>query len=144
MPFYHQPHPWNPGYAIPKYVLAEPPGRGTFTTKWLPRRTISQLVPDYLAKPGRKLLGRDDAALGCASVGCGVLGGDSLGADDVLPYPGGRLEVGPHGSMYETLGDLDVKNIAIVGAAAAAAWLLFLRKPKRRRNPARRRRRRRR
>lgn len=63
MPFYHQPHPWDPGYAIPKYVLAEPPERGTFTTQWLPRGTISQVIPDYLAKPGRTLLGRNDAGL---------------------------------------------------------------------------------
>lgn len=129
MPFYHQPHPWNPGYAIPKYVLAEPPGRGTFTTKWLPRRTISNVVPDYLAKPtGRELLDRPDAAL------------DGLGADPyVLPDPGGRLEIGP-GGPYETLGGFleDHKGKLMLGAAALAAWLMFRKK---RRNPPRRRRR---
>ena len=36
-------HPWNPGYAIPKSVLAEPPGnRGARITAQLPRRTISE------------------------------------------------------------------------------------------------------
>jgi hypothetical protein len=54
MPFYHQPHPWRPGYAIPKYVLAEPPGRGTFTTQWLPRRTISNVMPKFAAVPESK------------------------------------------------------------------------------------------
>jgi hypothetical protein len=51
MAHYHQSHPWKPGYAIPKYVLAEPPGRGTFTTKWLPRRTISNVEPKFAAVP---------------------------------------------------------------------------------------------
>ena len=68
MPFYHEPHPWNPGYAIPRYVLAEPPGRGTFTTEGLPRRTISEIRPDYLAKPmKKKLYGRK--AYGMEGVG---------------------------------------------------------------------------
>lgn len=40
MAFYQFRHPWDPGYATPDYALAEPPGRGTFTTKWLPRGTI--------------------------------------------------------------------------------------------------------
>lgn len=86
MPFYHLPHPWNPGYAVPKYVLAEPPERGTFTTQWLPRGTISQIVPDYLAKPGRKILGRTDADLGslggttldCSTLSRPTLAGHSL------------------------------------------------------------------
>lgn len=54
MSFYHLPNPYNPGYALPEYVKAEPPGRGTFTTAWLPRGTISELVPDYLAQPEGK------------------------------------------------------------------------------------------
>lgn len=30
---------------------------------------------------------------------------EALGAEDyILPYPGGRLEVGPGGKLYETLG----------------------------------------
>lgn len=51
MAFYHLPNPYDPHYAIPEYVLAEPPGRGTFTTKWLPRGTIPNVVPDAFAKP---------------------------------------------------------------------------------------------
>lgn len=72
MSFYHLPHPWNPGYALPEYVQAEPPERGTFTTQWLPRGTISSVVPDYLAVPGRKLLGRADAQL--SGLGTTLLG----------------------------------------------------------------------
>jgi hypothetical protein len=83
MSFYHLPHPYNPHYAIPDYVMAEPPGRGTITTKWLPRGTISQMVPDYLAKPvSRELTGRTDATLGCDK-GLGSLGCDTLGAAEV-------------------------------------------------------------
>jgi hypothetical protein len=68
MSFYQLPTPWNPGYAIPDYVMAEPPERGTFTTQWLPRGTIPALVPDFMAKPmggspSMKLLGRTDAGL---------------------------------------------------------------------------------
>lgn len=51
MAFYQLPNPYDPHYAIPEYVMAEPPGRGTFTTKWLPRGTIYDLVPDSFAKP---------------------------------------------------------------------------------------------
>jgi hypothetical protein len=76
MSFYHLPNPWNPNYAIPDYVMAEPPGRGTFTTKWLPRGTIPDLIPDFLAKPGQKILGRGDAGLG--SLGGNTLEGNSL------------------------------------------------------------------
>jgi len=43
---YQRPSPWNPGYAVPKYVLAEPQGRGTFTTKQEPRGTIGTLPPN--------------------------------------------------------------------------------------------------
>lgn len=87
MSFYHLPHPWNPGYALPEYIQAEPPGRGTFTTKWLPRGTVSQLIPDYLAKPAaQELTGRTDVNLGC-DVGCdkelGSLGCDTLGAAEI-------------------------------------------------------------
>ena len=65
MSFYHLPNPWDPGYAVPEYVMAEPPERGTFTTKWLPRGTISTVVPDFLVRPtAKKLLGRNDAGLG--------------------------------------------------------------------------------
>jgi hypothetical protein len=34
------PHPWNPGYALPKYVKAEPDGRGAFSTRYIKRGTF--------------------------------------------------------------------------------------------------------
>jgi len=43
MAFENKKSPWNPGYAIPEYVLKEPAGRGTFTTRQLPRGTIDVL-----------------------------------------------------------------------------------------------------
>lgn len=71
--FYGLPPSWNPGYEIPDYVMAEPPGRGTFTTSWLPRGTISGLVPEFQAvKTAQRILGRNDAGLGS-------LGDDTLG-----------------------------------------------------------------
>lgn len=153
MPFYHLPHPWNPGYAIPDYVLAEPPGRGTFTTAWLPRGTISELVPDYLAKPGKKLLGRDNAGLGgLGSLGDTVLDGSSLGghtlkgstlAGDSLGARKYTLEsLGAsqaRAAAYEDLGAVDGKTLAIVGVGLAAAFLFTRSKP--RSNPSGRRRR---
>lgn len=76
MSFYHLPHPWDPGYAIPRYVMAEPPERGTFTTAWMPRGTIPNLVPDYFANPmgSQKILGRKNAGLS----GLGSLSGSTL------------------------------------------------------------------
>jgi hypothetical protein len=76
MSFYNLPHPWDPGYVIPKSVMSEPPERGVFVTEWMPRGTIPTLVPDYLGKPGEKILGRADADLGSLSGSC--LGGSSL------------------------------------------------------------------
>jgi hypothetical protein len=71
--FYGLPPSWNPGYEIPDYVMAEPPGRGTMTTAWLPRGTISALVPEFQAvKTAQQILGRNDAGLGS-------LGDDTLG-----------------------------------------------------------------
>ena len=58
--FYRLPHPWDPGYAIPDYVRAEPPGRGVHFTKYLPRKTIDTLVPEYLGDvDGRVVPGSD-------------------------------------------------------------------------------------
>lgn len=121
MPFYHLPHPWNPGYAIPKYVLAEPPERGTFTTQWLPRGTISQIVPDYLAKPGRKILGRTDADLGslggtsldCATLADPTLQGSSLAGDTL----------GAQVYELEPLGALGANPVAAYGQRAAG-WIM--------------------
>lgn len=54
-------HPYDPGFALPPNVMAEPPGRGTFTTEQLPRKTFfpgprdwtgGYVLPDYvLAEP---------------------------------------------------------------------------------------------
>src|SRR5262245_28622655 len=40
-------HPWDPGYALPPHVMAEPPGNGTLTTAMLPRKTFDDPVPGY-------------------------------------------------------------------------------------------------
>jgi len=54
---FRRPHPWDPGFALPANVMAEPPGRGTLTSVGLPRKTISgrpvgwaggYALPDYL------------------------------------------------------------------------------------------------
>lgn len=85
MSFYNLPHPWDPGYEIPDYVMAEPMGRGTFTTAWLPRGTVSTLPPDYLAKRvgegGEMTLG----SLGGSSLGGHSLEGDTLAAYRLAP-----------------------------------------------------------
>ncbi len=123
--FYNLPRPWNPGYVIPKYVMAEPPGRGTFTTAWLPRGTISSITPNFVAKPGVDLLGRENAglgALGCPSIGgCSSLGDDTLGALS----PGRDYELGP--APMGDIGfnqDTAIKAAVVVGVAAAAYFLL--------------------
>ena len=105
MSFYKLPHPWNPGYVIPDYVMAEPPERGAFVTQWLPRGTISEVVPDYFAerKTGRKILGRSDAQLGSLAgttlsgntlgghtLACTSLSGHSLGATEYELMPTGN------------------------------------------------------
>lgn len=79
--FYNFPPSWNPGYATPDYVMAEPPGRGTFTTKWLPRGVINSLEPSFVADPGKKLLGRTDAGLG--SLSGETIGGSSLSGSSI-------------------------------------------------------------
>jgi len=148
MSFYQLPHPWNPGFVIPEYVMAEPPERGTFTTQWLPRGTISELVPDYLAKPGRKLLGRNDAGLsgmgslgGCTLAGSSLAGhalrgsslsGDTLGARAYTLMPtGDDIEEVPPAKAQEILNPgsskprSNLKPIAIGAAVIAGAFLLF-------------------
>lgn len=83
MSFMQVGHAWSTGYAIPEYVRAEPPGRGTFTTKWMPRGTIPGLVTDFLAKPaGKKLTGRTDVHLG---LGAEVYELVPTGASEPLP-----------------------------------------------------------
>ena len=122
MSFYHLPHPYNPGYAIPKYVLAEPPERGTFTTRWLPRGTISSLVPDYLAKPGAKLLGRDDADLGSLSGHC--LSGHSLAGHSLAGHTlaGDVLRGGDRMYRLESLGAAGPAGAPAPGGGALSAY----------------------
>jgi hypothetical protein len=43
---FQYPHPWTAGYAIPRYVEAEPQGRGVFVTKQLPRGTFGPVPKD--------------------------------------------------------------------------------------------------
>jgi hypothetical protein len=91
LPFYNLPPSWNPGYAIPDYVMAEPPERGVFVTQWMPRGTIPELIPEFYAKPGKKLLGRNDAGLGSLGGSCfdentlsgNTLRGSSLACDSL-------------------------------------------------------------
>ena len=149
MSFYQLPHPWDPGYVIPEYVMAEPPERGTFTTQWLPRGTISELVPDYLAKPGRKLLGRNDAGLsgspmgslgGCSLAGSSLathsmrgssLSGDTLGARAYTLMPsaaGDTLTEVPPKTAQATPASSNLKPIAIGAAVVAGAYFLFRKK----------------
>lgn len=54
-------HPWDPKFALPSSILAEPPGnRGSHITAQIPRKTYDALVPyndmyalpDYLENPG--------------------------------------------------------------------------------------------
>ena len=94
MSFYQLPNPWNPGYVIPDYVMAEPPERGTFTTQWLPRGTIPQLIPDFLARPKKQTVSRarpkkqhkkpdtghslSGSTLACHTLSCPSLSGSSL------------------------------------------------------------------
>lgn len=113
--FYNLPPSWNPGYAIPDYVMAEPPERGTFTTQWLPRGTIPTLVPEFYADPGKELLGRRDAGLGSLGGGCfdsNSLAGSTLG--------GGSSLAG------DSLGarEYELRPNALGGAARAAKRLI--------------------
>jgi hypothetical protein len=140
MSFYHLPNPYNPGYAIPDYVLAEPPGRGTFTTKWLPRGTIPDLIPDFLAKPGQKILGRGDAGLGSLggntlegnslaenSLARNCFAGDTLGADDVTPR---RAATPQRAGFYAPTGAADMLTNPWVWVLGLGAYLWWSNKKK--------------
>lgn len=76
MAFYNLPTPWNPGYAIPEYVLAEPPGRGTFTTGMIERGTIDSLLPNVFGAAGNG--GSIKGKKGLGSLG-GAVFGDMVG-----------------------------------------------------------------
>lgn len=71
--FYNLPPSWNPGFEIPDYVMAEPPGRGVFVTSWLPRGTISQVIPDFAPVERARKVGA-----------LGSLGDDTLGAQQTF------------------------------------------------------------
>lgn len=135
MSFYQLPNPWNPGYALPDYVLAEQPGRGTFTTAMLPRRTVSVLPPDYLAQPvatpggvaaASSLSGHtlDKPTLQSSTLTGSSLGDDTLGARartrqtarrDARYY---KLSPAPTGDFP---GGSTLPALALVGAAL---WIL--------------------
>jgi hypothetical protein len=124
MSFYHLPHPWDPGFVIPEYVMAEPPERGTFTTQWLPRGTISELVPDYFAKPGKQLLGRTDAELG--SLGGNTLRGSTLGDDIALTHEPVHVSTTP--APAATGMSPTTRKVVAVAGVAVLAYLAFGRK----------------
>lgn len=118
MSFYRLPNPYNPGYAIPKYVMAEPPGRGTFTTKMIPRRTISQLPPDYLAKPASTLSGNTlvKSTLAGSSLGGSSLGNDTLGAGgstlELAKANGGEDPIKTYGSRAANIVLSELQNVS--------------------------------
>ncbi len=100
MSFYNLPGGWDAGFAIPEYIQAEVPGRGTMTTKWLPRGTISTLYPDVLMQPALKA--------------------KSLGAVE-------RFELTPisHKSAWSTVGDVpDATNPFVQGGHEIANHLI--------------------
>ena len=47
MAHFRSPNPYDPHFALPDNVLAEPPGRGTITTAQLPRRTMGFVPEDW-------------------------------------------------------------------------------------------------
>ena len=137
MAFFQIPNPWNPGYALPDYVLAEPPGRGTFTTAMIPRRTVDVLPPDYLAQPevatkgdgvgtrtsvtgsGTSLSGHtlDRPTLAGSSLSGSTLEGSTLGKKGRAT----RYTVRPNAVGLDMPGG---NTLPLLAAAAAAIWLL--------------------
>lgn len=137
MAFYQIPNPWNPGYALPDYVLAEPPGRGTFTTAMIPRGTVDVLPPDYLAQPvvakgddgveartsvtgsGTSLSGHtlDRPTLRGSSLSGSTLGGSTLGRK----AKSSRYVVRPAAVGADMPGG---STLPVLAFAAAAVWLL--------------------
>lgn len=60
---------------------------------------------------------------------CGCAGGDGLGAAPyVMPYPGGRLKIGAHGRVYETMGafggSTGSKLLIAAAVIGGALWLM--------------------
>lgn len=110
MPKYNLPSAWNAGYAIPEYVNAEPPARGTFTTQWLPRGTISEVLPPLMAEP-EPLGSLSGSSLAGSTLAGPSLAGDSL-AGDSLGLQARRLA--------QPLGADPVRGYG----ATAAAWIM--------------------
>ena len=53
--FLRKNHPWDPGYALPGHVTAEPMGRGVYVTKYTPRKTIATYQPSmFRPRSGKK------------------------------------------------------------------------------------------
>lgn len=131
MSFYH----YNPGYALPEYIRAEPPGRGTFTTKWLPRGTISEVIPDYLARPmparghskGAERLGSLSGSVFDSSTLQGnSLCGHSLASDSLGMSKRGaqrRCMRGGRVFLLEPMGDNGTDPVAEYGRKAAR-WIM--------------------
>jgi hypothetical protein len=137
MAFFQIPNPWNPGYALPDYVLAEPPGRGTFTTAMIPRRTVDVLPPDYLAQPeiaeggdgveartsvtgsGTSLSGHtlDKPTLAGSTLSKPTLSGSTLGRKGKST----RYQLRPNAVGADLPGGA---TLPVLAAAAAAIWLL--------------------
>lgn len=141
MAFYQIPNPWNPGYALPDYVLAEPPGRGTFTTNMIPRGTVDVLPPDYLARPE---LTKDDGGVEARTsvTGSGTslsghtldkptLRGSTLGRSSLSGSTLGRKGKATRYSVRPNAVGLDVpggSTLPVLAFAAAAVWLLARKK----------------
>lgn len=62
---------------------------------------------------------------GCCPGRASTLGNE---APYVLPYPGGRLEVGPHGRLYESMGAYSTTSKFLIAAAVIGGALWFMKK----------------
>lgn len=153
--FYGLPRPWDPHYAIPDYVMAEPPERGTMTTQWLPRGTISEVIPDYKLgatkrmdfgmSHGKKGAGSALGSLAGSTLGGSTLAGSTLAgstlAGDTLGSTQFQLE--PMGADEGTTAVVKAgpptlttmsprnRNLAIAAVAIAGAWYFFKKKKRR-------------
>lgn len=121
MSFYRLPHPWDPNYAIPKYVMAEPPERGVFVTNWLPRGTIPTLIPDYLAAPGPSGSPKSDL---------GSLGVDTLDAAGAAAKAAAAAAAASIAAQLNPPKPVDntMRNVAIVAGLGLGAYLLLRKK----------------
>lgn len=138
MSFYQLPHPWDPHYVIPDYVMGEPPERGTFTTQWLPRGTIPELIPDYFAKKqpvaadaGHSLSG---TSLSCPTLGCHTLKGSTLGGSSLgASAPPQQYVLTPTGAVAPVATGMSTGKKLAIGAGIAVAGYLAYKKLRKRR-----------